>query len=1227
MTKHNKRSVRRVCALLALILLFSLSSVSPSVFAAETLHISSADELRDFIKSCSIDSYSKNLTAILTDDIDLGGKSLSPVPIFYGSFDGAGHKISGFTIKTRGSEIGFFRSIESGALVKDLVLEGEVSPGGSACTVGLLAGKNSGTIYNCSVSGTVSGENDIGGLVGINHNDGKISACTLDVAVSGKLRTGGLVGLNLGVVESSTGIGAVNTNAGDGAAAPGIADISNIAGAASDSITNAVNEAISGSVPNTEDAEEEISSDISDTGGIAGRNEGAVRGCTNRAAVGYPHVGYNTGGIAGSHNGIISSCENYGVILGRKDVGGIVGQFEPDMAVTFSSSSAAELEGQIASLTSTLRSLTDVLSAAADSSLTDAESINTAVGIIEDTLKIHADVGGGELELTVDQLYGSLQIINSAADKIITQLQTFNSVAGPEMSTITSELETISAALDQADASSEASSILAQIESISTQITVISNALAGLETLSQGIAAILSDDAIIDKRTPIAALLSDYYANFDSNSVSTAIDSIASSINLITAHLRTINSKISKSSAVIINSMEIISACASRLQKAFTDFVAAASSQASIINANIDKIENLIYGYSGSAAERLEQTFDTVYVQLNTINHSLDNVIKTADATNVEIYTLLNTAIDSLGDIGRSVSSLMDPPRYSTVDVSENIEQEEKPGQISSCRNIGAVSADANVGGIAGTMALELSADPEEDYSMHDGLWVDTTALFRAIVMTSSNSAAVTAKNTCSGGAVGRCDLGAVYKTENLGAVQTSNGSYCGGIVGRSSGSIISCDSLCDLTGSDYVGGIAGLGTNLSGSRSMVRIESEGECLGAIAGDADGDIVDNAFVLEELQGIDGISYSGLAYPLPYEDFISLELINPIFSDLHTDFYVDGRLIKRLSIAYGGSIRSFEIPSISQSEDGFGAWEDFETENILRSQTVNAVYYPWITTLSSGGEHPLMLCEGKFSDKALLAIEDTTPKANLGGVNKLLATYSYGVTDASAADTGEYLFHLRCETGGDISVTLVSDLGTQLLSSRRDGSYVVFTAPAEGELIVRQSQAKKIVLAVFIILLVLILLAFFIYWQNHFPSGKKDAASKKSGNEKTGKHTAKPEKKEKAKKPQKSEKTDKKPPKPPKNQKKQKAPPARGSNEASQDDDGQKTAEKPAPVSKPPQKKEQQTQRSAARSSPEPSLTYKSTWPPKDLIDEPTPAAPEKPRLDIVIGDDGIDRKI
>ncbi|WP_066093862.1 filamentous hemagglutinin N-terminal domain-containing protein [Xanthomonas massiliensis] len=131
---------------------------------------------------------------------------------FAGTFDGAGHTITGLTIDRFTYNIGLFGTIESTASVGNLTLA-NVDITGSQST-GALAGFSAGTIDNVQVSGTVSGQNQTGGLVGsifgqnVTTTDasgtvttlatGNVSNSSSTADVTGGQYTGGLVGINIG---------------------------------------------------------------------------------------------------------------------------------------------------------------------------------------------------------------------------------------------------------------------------------------------------------------------------------------------------------------------------------------------------------------------------------------------------------------------------------------------------------------------------------------------------------------------------------------------------------------------------------------------------------------------------------------------------------------------------------------------------------------------------------------------------------------------------------------------------------------------------------------------------------------------------------------------------------------------------------------------------------------------------------------------------------------------
>jgi hypothetical protein len=119
---------------------------------------------------------------------------------FTGVFDGNSHGISNFTYNTTdGHRIGIFGEVSgANAVIENLgLVDMNVDVDGGE-GIGALAGTHKGgTISNCYVrSGTVSGQEGVGGLVGGNH--ALIENCYSTVSVSGVSSYGGLVGKSIG---------------------------------------------------------------------------------------------------------------------------------------------------------------------------------------------------------------------------------------------------------------------------------------------------------------------------------------------------------------------------------------------------------------------------------------------------------------------------------------------------------------------------------------------------------------------------------------------------------------------------------------------------------------------------------------------------------------------------------------------------------------------------------------------------------------------------------------------------------------------------------------------------------------------------------------------------------------------------------------------------------------------------------------------------------------------
>lgn len=316
------------------------------------LQLHTVQEFLTFAENCRLDSYSQNLSVTLEADISLEGIPFEAIPIFSGSFNGNGHTISGLSITADGSVQGLFRYLTVTAVVENLSVEGTVHPGGSRQHIGGIAGQNQGRIIDCSFSGSISGSDHIGGLVGSNTVTGIIENCQINGQLHGDHFVGGVAGTNNGVIRDCTNNALINTTPQQNNV-----ELSDIT---METLTNT-------EAPNT----------VTDIGGIAGTSSGVIRSCKNLGAVGYQHIGYNIGGIAGTQSGYISNCENLGRIQGRKEVGGIVGQMEPTFLTEYSQDTLQILDGQ-------LSELSGLVNQASDKAQNNADQLGQQVATLQD---------------------------------------------------------------------------------------------------------------------------------------------------------------------------------------------------------------------------------------------------------------------------------------------------------------------------------------------------------------------------------------------------------------------------------------------------------------------------------------------------------------------------------------------------------------------------------------------------------------------------------------------------------------------------------------------------------------------------------------------------------------------------------------------------------------------------------------------------------------------------
>ena len=167
--------------------------------------VTSADGLMNVAELVNGGKTDINIT--LDKNIDLTGKDWTPIGTNYenrykGTFDGRGHTIKGLTVTTNDQFVGLFGYLDRAGTVKNVVMEdiqitsNHVLMSGNT---GGVVGSSWGTIENCSVSGSVSGTNCVGGVVG-GQKAGSIIGCSSSATVKGTRYVGGVAGEKQGTM-------------------------------------------------------------------------------------------------------------------------------------------------------------------------------------------------------------------------------------------------------------------------------------------------------------------------------------------------------------------------------------------------------------------------------------------------------------------------------------------------------------------------------------------------------------------------------------------------------------------------------------------------------------------------------------------------------------------------------------------------------------------------------------------------------------------------------------------------------------------------------------------------------------------------------------------------------------------------------------------------------------------------------------------------------------------
>ncbi|MDD6812605.1 MAG: hypothetical protein PUD93_12260 [Lachnospiraceae bacterium] len=381
-----------------------------------------------------------------------------------------------------------------------------------------------------------------------------------------------------------------------------------------------------------------------------------------------------------------------------------------------------------------------------------------------------------------------------------------------------------------------------------------------------------------------------------------------------------------------------------------------------------------ISAYSGQIGDDIDAHSDILEADLHAIN----------DQVNV-IFQLFSEKIEDVEDL------YYDERGYE--DISDDVIDASTEGKVERCNNTGRVKGDVNIGGIAGSMAID-EEDPEGNAAGSVNRSFGSRYLTKCIVTGCKNEGQITAKKNGAGGIVGYMNMGIVTDCEAYGSVESAEGEYVGGISGESQALIRNCWALTNLEGFQYVGGIAGAGKRIQDCYSMVSVNEDATRKGAIAGwveteEGEGigfgeDIGGNTYVNNGLGGIDNVSYAEATNPITYEKLLEITGVPIPYRHLKITFIADETVITQTEVKYGEKLDKIEMPDAPAGDGTFGKWPDISDQVMEGNLTLEAEYCDNITTLASEEviltaeteekesgqkEKPCAYIDGIYTDKA------------------------------------------------------------------------------------------------------------------------------------------------------------------------------------------------------------------------------------------------------------------
>ena len=957
-----------------------------------------------------------------------------------------------------------------------MTISGSVKVTGSAENVGGVVGTNYGILENCSFEGIVTGNTNVGGIVGENRADGIVLTCYDKGTIVGTNEVGGICGMNRGILQNCENEGKINDE-----------DLKT---------TLDLNGIDIGTLNLTQNVVTR-----NDAGGIAGRSSGTVAGCTNKGEIGYAHIGYNVGGVIGRQSGTVINCKNMGHVMGRKDVGGIIGQAEPYRESEYLSDHLEKVRDDFSEINHLMGQMSDAMRSVSSDTRGYVQTLqqqyeDTMGNLDSEINSMKSTVTGNNAAMTayMDSLSSALNNLGEIGNDTISRMMksirqntenAANNINGKlnDMKDILTESSSESSSASESDgesasessspeeSSSQESSSLQESPAESEQPSSSENGdTQNQPSNNEEAAAIPADDAAEylaagdDEAGDYAWFARDSVSRESSEESSSGwelpsewpselpstLPSELPSESISIPSQSEVESKadaitdILKKDPIKVNHDEKIDDNLNQMKGEISSASDNIKNLQSTLTGTGDSLTNTMSNISGELTDQSKASGDTIDSMTDSVDGGIQSITSDLDR-------ILNTSSRITDIISDDVNVLLG--NGSAIDdVSGKALTERTLGVVSGCNNHGKIEGDINAGGIAGIMNTEYDVDPEVDMDLTELTDVEVRSTTNDVLIHCINYGTVAGKKRNSGGIAGSEELGLIHTCENYGTVQLEAGNGLGGIAGYSVSRVNQSYALCNLKGDNKIGGITGEGYDISNCLAMVTISgNRTEKIGSIAGciNEDGTLENNYFVSDLWGGVDQINYIGKAQRCTYEELMQMETVPAGFTQVTVTFEQDDEVLATLQIPYDGTVTEEEVPDIEPDEDCYISWDrKFPLTHVTANVTVTAESKRFTKSLAwfsaTNQLKPDFLVEGDFYDTSVLSAESV--QADRISDGDPAYAYIWNI-DNIPEQKEEYVLHLRIPDGADsAAVRIQTENKWEKADTEEDGSYVTVSVP-------------------------------------------------------------------------------------------------------------------------------------------------------------------------------------